>query len=72
VTPGKEGTMDWALERLRELRTEYAGAESQLVQLDRQRMQLHEAMLRVAGAIQVLEELVSASGVFDSAPLETA
>ena len=62
---GKEEHMEWALERLRELRTEYADGESQLVQLDRRRMQLHEAMLRVAGAIQVLEELVAASGAFD-------
>ena len=58
--------MDWVLARLGELRTEFADGESQLAQLDRRRMQLHETMLRVAGAIQVLEELVVSSGVFDA------
>jgi prefoldin subunit 5 len=71
MTHLEEGTVDWTLERLRELRTEYADAESQLVRLDRQRLQLHEAMLRVAGAIQVLEELVAASGAFEAVPLDT-
>jgi hypothetical protein len=64
--------VDWVLARLGELRTEYADGESQLVQLDRRRMQLQETMLRVAGAIQVLEELVASSGVFDSVPVDTS
>jgi hypothetical protein len=57
-------TVDWTLNRLRELRSEYADGEAQLLQLDRHRAQVQDALLRVAGAIQVLEELVAASGVF--------
>ncbi len=57
--------VDWALERLRELRGEYAEGEAQLLHLDRQRAQMQDAMLRVAGAIQVLEELIAESGAFD-------
>ena len=55
--------VDWTLNRLRELRSEYADGEAQLLQLDRHRTQVQDA-LRVAGAIQVLEELVAASGAF--------
>lgn len=58
-------TVDWALERLRELRGEYAEGEARLLELDGQRGRLEDAMLRVAGAIQVLEELIAASGAFD-------
>jgi hypothetical protein len=57
--------VDWALARLRELRGEYVEGEAQLLRMDRQRAQAQDAMLRVAGAIQVLEELVAASGAFD-------
>ena len=56
--------VDWTLNRLRELRSEYADGEAQLLQLDRHRTQVQDALLRVAGAIQVLEELVATSGVF--------
>jgi hypothetical protein len=58
-------TVEWAMRRLRELRTEYAGGESQLLQLEHHRVQVQDSMLRVAGAIQVLEEMVAASGTFD-------
>jgi hypothetical protein len=58
-------TVDWALDRLRELRGEYAEGEARLLELDGQRGRLEDAMLRVAGAIQVLEELIAASGAFD-------
>ncbi len=58
--------MDWVLTRLQELRNQFADGESQLVELERRQAHLHDSMLRVAGAIQVLEELVSASGVFET------
>lgn len=57
--------MDWALQRLRELRATYADGESELLQLERQRAHVQDGLLRVAGAIQVLEELIAASGAFD-------
>jgi hypothetical protein len=57
--------IDWAMGRLRELRGEYAEGEAQLLGLDRQRAQIQDALLRVAGAIQVLDELIAASGAFD-------
>lgn len=59
-------TVDWALERLRQLRAEYADGETQLVQLERHRARVQEGILRVSGAIQVLEELIAASGAFDA------
>ena len=61
-------TVEWTLERLRELRTEYAEGEAQLLQLDRHRAQVQDGLLRVAGAIAVLEELVAASGAFAPEP----
>jgi hypothetical protein len=54
----------WAIERLRELRAEYANGEMQALELDERRMQLRESMLRIGGAIQVLDELIEQSGAF--------
>ncbi len=59
-------TVDWALQRLRELREDYADGESQLLQLERHHAQVQDSLLRTAGSIQVLEELIAASGAFDS------
>lgn len=47
--------MDMAA-RLKELKSEYAHAQAELMELDRHRQELRDGMLRVAGAIQVLEE----------------
>lgn len=58
--------MDWVLTKLQELRNQFADGESQLVELERRQVQVHDSMLRVAGAILVLEELVAASGVFET------
>lgn len=59
-------TVDWAIQRLQELRDDYASGENQLAQLDHRRVQLQDGLLRTAGAIQVLEELIAASGTFDT------
>jgi hypothetical protein len=44
--------------RLALLRTEFEAGERRLAELDRQRAQLTETMLRISGAIQVLEEVL--------------
>jgi len=47
-------------QKLEALRSEYAKGQKQLNQLERQRQDLTETMLRISGAIQVLEELQTA------------
>ncbi len=45
--------------RLQELRKEFKTGEAQLEDLDRRRAQLRDTLLRISGAIQVLEELLN-------------
>lgn len=56
--------MDWVLPKLRDLRTQYADSEGQLLEIERRRVHLQDTMLRLSGAIHVLEEFVAVSGVF--------
>jgi prefoldin subunit 5 len=44
--------------RLAELRAEFETGQRMLAELDEKREKLRESMLRIAGAIQVLEEMV--------------
>ena len=53
--------MEATQKRLEELREELAQGRIQLDALDRRREDLRETMLRIAGAIQVLEELFPSS-----------
>jgi hypothetical protein len=46
--------------RLQELRQELTKGEAQLENLERQRGHTRDALLRIGGAIQVLEELLQA------------
>lgn len=46
-------------ERLTQLRQDLATGRERLGQLDQQRTQLTETLLRIAGAVQVLEELLA-------------
>ena len=48
-------------QRLRELRAEYEKGEQRLAELDAERLNLERSMLRISGAIQVLEEEIGAS-----------
>lgn len=45
--------------RLTHLRTEYEAGQKMLVDLDTRRAELTNAMLRISGAIQVLEETIA-------------
>jgi septal ring factor EnvC (AmiA/AmiB activator) len=48
--------MDWTIERLQQLRTEFASGESRLLEMERQRESVRDQLLRIEGAIRVLEE----------------
>ncbi len=56
-------------ERLIALQREHERGRQQLGALDRQRREVAETVLRIEGAIQVLEELLADA---DPAPLEVA
>jgi len=43
-------------QRLRELKTEFETGQRMLVDLDAKRAELEQTLLRISGAIQVLEE----------------
>jgi|GEM_PF-2638068 len=61
----------WTIERLRKLRVEYANGETQLQDLEERRARLRDSMLRIGGAIQVLEELIEHSGAFSDEAVTT-
>jgi hypothetical protein len=42
--------------RLSKLKSEYEAGQKMLTELDAKRANLHETMLRISGAIQVIEE----------------
>ena len=50
------------IQRLQELRQEYEKGQQQLALLDQRRQELRDTLLRIAGAIQVLEELAGQNG----------
>lgn len=49
-------------QRLEELRLELYKGQRQLDQLDQQRQELRDTLLRISGAIQVLEEILAQPG----------
>ena len=52
--------------RLMELKNEYAAGEERLAALNAETAQLRDTMLRISGAIQVLEEELSKSDAVGS------
>lgn len=48
--------------RLAELRAEFEAGQRMLAELEQERERLRESMLRIAGAIQVLEEMAAEGG----------
>jgi hypothetical protein len=58
MTTRKEKTMEETVQaRLELLRKEFEAGQQRLVELEGQHKQVAETMLRISGAIQVLEEL---------------
>ena len=55
---GQQAHSDTLTSRLAELREEYSRGEEQLSDLERRRGQVRDTLLRISGAIQVLEELL--------------
>lgn len=49
---------DMFTRRLQELKDNYQAGQAQLQRLDAQRNELQQTMLRISGAIQVLEEML--------------
>lgn len=47
-------------ERLQELRRELELGQQQMAVLDQKRSELRDTLLRISGAVQVLEELIAA------------
>ena len=51
------------LERLQQLKGEFDTGQKMLAELDQKRANLEQTMLRISGAIQVLEELLMTDAV---------
>jgi hypothetical protein len=54
------------VERLEELRQELVLGEQRLRELERERTDVQQTVLRIAGAVQVLEELLADAGDADA------
>lgn len=48
--------------RLKQLKEEYAAGQQMLADLEARQVELRQTLLRISGAIQVLEELLDNSG----------
>jgi len=57
-----DGLRQQAADRLTVLRHEFALGEARLTELQREQAQLQQTLLRISGAVQVLDELIGPSG----------
>lgn len=64
---GRKPYSDTLASRLAELREEYSRGEEQLSDLERRRGHVRDTLLRISGAIQVLEELLEADPAVNQA-----
>ncbi len=53
-------------QRLEELKHEYEAGQKMLTDLEQKKMNLEQTMLRISGAIQVLEEMLAADPAGES------
>lgn len=58
------------IKRISELKADFEAGQTRLASLDREAAQLRETLLRISGAVQVLEETLSQSG--EQAPRRVA
>ena len=58
--------------RLQELREEYAAGQKVMAELQNKQADLHQTLLRISGAIQVLEELLAEEHKSPTAPPDSA
>ena len=56
--------------RLDELKTEYDQGEKMISDLDARREQVRQTLLRISGAVQILEELLKEEGAVAEKPPE--
>jgi len=56
-------------QRLSELKAEYAAGQKMLAELEAKQADLHQTMLRISGAMQVLEELLNGTSPVVPAPV---
>lgn len=57
-------------QRLEALKKEFNTGQARAVELEKQQATLHQTLLRISGAIQVLEEELKVAHPHDGAPLE--
>ncbi|ACZ30964.1 hypothetical protein Xcel_1945 [Xylanimonas cellulosilytica DSM 15894] len=58
------------LDRLKELRADFADGNAQLAELDRRQHDLRDQVLRIEGAIRVLEELLAGAPARGAGPAD--
>ncbi len=61
---------DQLINRLESLKAEYDQGERMLSDLDARREQVRQTLLRISGAVQVLEELLKEEGAASEKPIE--
>jgi prefoldin subunit 5 len=57
-------------QKLHDLRERFQAGEQQLMMLDQKRAELRDSLLRLSGAIEVLEQMAATNGHQEAAALE--